>query len=239
MTDENENTEATPAVDTLPDDEASAVVEQPVDPVETTGNDTPVEPVSDIEAAAAAAAEADPEPEPEPDPEPEPEPEVEAAPKPAKGKAPASERTKVKPRKRDKTTATIQAHLAQLKKNRPEAEPAPEPTDDEKAAADAKAEKRARLDEIVLELAELDELREALIAEQSDLVNLKPVKDERTFHEKLQATQKRGVEIRQQRQRDRLKLLAKSADKSPLDQALSGRPRNRPDIEANPPAANE
>ncbi len=229
----------TPASETLPDDDA-AIVEQPDDPVENTGAGEPAAdpaPVSSIEAAATAAADAEPAPaEATPTPEPEPEP-VAAA--PVKGRAPATARTKRKPRVKDKTTATIQNHLAKLKSNRPEPEAAPEPTAEETAAVDAKAKKRARLDAILVELRELDDARDALHAEQHDLVHVAAATDTRTFHEKLQAVQARGAENRERRQRDRLKLLAQGAGKSPIDQALSSRPRNRPDLEPAAAAASE
>jgi len=216
MSDETENTEAT---------EAPEVVEEAA-------------PVSDIEAAANAAAEAEPEPAPEPEPEATPEPEPEAAAPAKKAGAKATTRTKRKPRKKDPTTATIQNHLAKLKENRTLNE-APEPTAEEIEADKANAKKRERLDEILVELAELDEARAALIAEQESLAATQQVEDNRTFHEKLKATQERAVEIRKQRQRDRLTLLAAGAGKSPLDQALGSRPRNRPDLESDPAPSTE
>lgn len=241
--------DATPAAETLPDDEASPIVEQPddapvdpepeatpdpEDPPEQTGNGDPAEPVSGIEAAAEAAAEADPDPEPEPEPDPEPEApaDPDAEPAAAKGAA-ATVPTKVKPRKRDKTSATIQAHLSQLRENRTLNKPA-EPTEAETAANNAQAEKRARLDEILLELAELDEAKAALVAEQESLVATHAVEDTRTFHEKLKASQAASRETNRKAHMDRVAKLDRNAHKSPIDQRLGDRPRNRPDIEANP-----
>lgn len=58
--------------------------------------------------------------------------------------------------------------------------------------------------------------------------------DGRTHQERLKAVHARSKEIREQRARDRLKMLAKGASRSPLDTALAERPRtSQADADAN------
>jgi hypothetical protein len=213
--------DATPAVDTLPDDDASPIVEQPDAPAADGG----------IEGEAAAAAAADPAAASEPaqpaTPAPEPEPAPEAKPKVAKGKAAATSRKRQTAGKKSTDTAASVAHLAAKKAARPEAKPAPEPTEDEKAEAEAKAENRQRLRDIKDEIADLDEQRAALVEQQQHLATFggRAAADNRPHHVRHQEVLARSKELREQRKNDRLKLLAASAGKSPLDRAMGEGPR--------------
>jgi len=230
-----ENTGAGEPADT-PAPEPPAEEESPSEPEPESPPEPEPAAASDIEAAAEAAAAADPappEPPPEPDPEPEPEPEAEAI----EGKAPASKRVARKPRTADKSTAQIQAHLAKLKENRPEPPAKPEPSAAELDAEKAKAAKRQELDEIAAELAEMAERKAALEERQQEILNPVVEADTMTQAERIKGVQAAGTQIRRQRANDRLRLLAKSAGKSPIDQALGDRPRNRPDLE--PPGTSD
>lgn len=220
MSDDNK-----PADDQAPesttDENAEAAA---ADPVENTGANEPA--ADSIEAAAeTAAAESEPDPEPEPEPPVEEPPAAQDKPKKA-GATPASKRVKRKPGPKATDTKASQDHLAAKKASRPEAPPPPEPTDEEKAEAEAKAENRARLREIKEQIAELDADRAALVEEQQVLASFgQPVPDNRPHHVRHQEVLKRSREMREQRKNDRLKLLAASAGKSPLDRALGERPR--------------
>ncbi|MCK5495056.1 MAG: hypothetical protein KAI80_01490, partial [Hyphomicrobiaceae bacterium] len=157
--------------------------------------------------------------------EPEPEPEPEPAP-PAKGKAGATARKRQTAGKGGKDTSANQAHLAAKKAARPEPTPPPEPTAEQKAATELKVATRARLREIKAEIEVLDGDISALREEQALLVN--PAQSEAkpmTFVERHQQVLARSKEIREQRVKDRLKLLAQGAGRSPLDQSLADRPR--------------
>ena len=194
------------------------------DPVEATGDGTPAEPAG-IEAAADAAAAAEPAPEPEPPAAPEPEAPAEPA-QDKKAAAAPSKRRRQTAGKRGKDTAASQAHLAAKKAARPEPAPTPEPSDEHVAAQEAKKATRARLREIKAELEALADDRQALIDEQAILVNGPPNDaPEMTFVERHQQVLARSKEVREQRVRDRLKLLAAGAGRSPLDQSLASRPR--------------
>lgn len=195
------------------------------DPVETTGDGTTAAPdPAGIEAAAdAAAAEAPPAPEPPAEPEPEP------APKPAtdkKAKAGPTKRKRQTAGKPSSDTSASQAHLAAKKAARPKPPAAPEPTEEQKAAVDLKVATRARLREIKEELEALDVDKQALFDEQAVLV-AGPKRDapEMTFVERHQQVLARSKELRERRVKDRLKLLALHAGKSPLDVAMGGGPR--------------
>ena len=193
----------------------------PDDAPETTGDGTPVD---GIEAAAAAAAVDEPAPavvEPPAEPDPEPEPAAEST----STKAPATKRTRQTKSKRGKDTAANVEHLAVKKANRPEAPPAAEPTAEETAAVELKIATRARLREIKEEIEALQKDIAVLHDEQAELVNPKLVDDGMTFVERHAQVLARSKEIREQRVKDRLKLLARGAGQSPLDRSLTERPR--------------
>jgi len=97
------------------------------------------------------------------------------------------------------------------------------PGDVQEAAAQVHAEADA-----------LEEQARRLRALYADLL-VRPAADDGKLHqERLRAVQARTREIREQRQRDRLKLLAAGAGRSKLDQALAERPRRSPADAENP-----
>lgn len=80
-------------------------------------------------------------------------------------------------------------------------------------------------------LAKADEAQRAVVKLRElhgNLLVLAPNDDGRSHNERLKEVQKRSAEIRAQRARDRLTLLAKGAGKSRLDQHLAGQPRKSP-----------
>lgn len=88
-------------------------------------------------------------------------------------------------------------------------------------------------------LAQADEAQAAAVklrALHGELVTLSPVDDGRSHAERVKDVQKRSVEIRERRVRDRLTLLAKGAGKSPLDLAAASAPRKSPADADTPPA---
>lgn len=191
-----------------------------------------------IEAAADAAAAADPaaDPEPEPEPTPEPEPEKQAD----LELAPATERKPQTDSKHGEDTAANLAHLAVKKETRPDAPDAIPPaklSKEAKAKIELRKETRARLDEIRDELVEIEDAKRELIDEQQLLANPVTPPDGMTFIERLRQVQARTTENRERRIRDRLKLLAIGAGKSPLDQAMGAGKRKSPaDADAKPDA---
>jgi len=194
-------------------------------------------PADDIEAAANAAAADNPPPAPPPAPEPSSDPDA-ADDKPdiVEG-APATERQK-QDSKPDAEPSANAAHLAAAKANRPEP---PEPlqpaelSDEAKAKIELRLATRARLDEIRDELAELEAAKRVLVDEQQVLANPVSEPDGMTFIERLRQVQARTTENRERRVRDRLKMLAIGAGKSPLDQAIGGGKRKSPaDADADP-----
>lgn len=192
---------------------------------------------NDIEAAADAAkiAEADAPPAPRddaPPPPPPPEPEKKAeAPKP-KATTKAGKGTKA-----DAATKQVQSHLAKQKATAdalPREEP--KPIDEVAAAkADEKAARMAAADELAAEIAALEAKADQLKAERNELLSTGVVDDGRSHIERVRATQARSREIREQRVRDRVKLLARGAGKSPLDLAHATAKRKSP-ADAEPKA---
>lgn len=87
--------------------------------------------------------------------------------------------------------------------------------------AEAAAQAHAQADE-------LEEKARGLRKLYADLLVRPAVDDGRLHQERLKAVQARTQEIRAQRQRDRLKLLAAGAGRSKLDQAMAERPRRSP-----------
>lgn len=195
------------------------------DPIENTGNNTPA--ADSIEAAAIAAAASEPAPPPAPPvavPEPEKAPPAKTV---APGKAAATKRKRQTKGHAEEPSAS-QAHLAAKKAARPPAPPpAPPPilTTEEQAAIDLKVATRARLREVKEEIEALDAQKAALVAEQQELANPVQTATPMSFVERHQQVLARSKEVREQRVRDRLKLLAQGAGRSPLDQSLAGRPR--------------
>lgn len=214
----SEPDEQDPADPVAPPETGDApAADEPIGPSESAA-------ASGIEAAAEAAAAEDPAPPAEATPPaetPEPAPAV-AMPKQG-AKAQASTRRK-QTGKPDAVPNANAAHLATKLANRPEPPPPPPKTDEQIAADQKKAETRAELDAIAAELATIDEAREELIARQQELANPTPATAEaRPFHVIHREVLQRSKEIREQRVRDRLKLLAKGAGMSPLDRALGER----------------
>lgn len=193
-------------------------------------------PADGIEAAANAAAAdapaADPAPAPAPEPTPEPDAQADLE------LAPATERTRQDTSKHGDDTSANQAHLAAVQANKPEPEDAPKaakPSKEQQAKIDLRKETRARLDEIREELAELETAKAELVEEQQELANPVTQPDGMTFIERLRQVQARTTETRERRVRDRLKLLAIGAGKSPLDQAIgSGKRKSPADADAKP-----
>jgi hypothetical protein len=211
-----------------PDEQDAA---DPVAPPETPDPPAADEPIgasesaaaTGIEAAAEAAAAEEPAPATEPTPAPEPPPAV-AMPKQG-AKAQASTRRK-QISKPDAAPNANAAHLAAKKAARPEPPPPKPKTEEQIAAEEKKAAIRDDLDKIADELAALDKQRDLLLAAQQELVS--PTVDAakpRPFVEIHREVLARSKEIREQRVRDRLKLLAKGAGMSPLDRALGERKR--------------
>lgn len=136
-------------------------------------------------------------------------------------------------------TSVSQAYLAKKLETRTLAEPAKPAKLSDEAAAKKKLreETRARLDEIHAELTELEAAKRALMEEQGELANPASVDDGMTFIERLRQVQARTTENRERRVRDRLKLLAVGAGKSPLDQAMGdGKRKSQADADADPAA---
>lgn len=206
--------------------------EPPADPAAIGASESTA--ATGIEAAAEAAAAEEPAPATEPAPAPEPAPAV-AMPKQG-AKAQASTRRKRTSKPDAKPNANA-AHLAAKKASRPEPLPPKPKTEEQIAAEEKKAAVREDLDKIADELAALDKQRALLLAAQQELVSpttatAKP----RPFVEIHREVLARSKEIREQRVRDRLTLLAKGAGMSPLDRALGERKR----VDADPqPATTE
>jgi hypothetical protein len=185
---------------------------------------------NDIEAAAAAAADTAAETPPEtradaPPPPPEPTPETKAQPPEPKKVTKAG-----KGKKPDAATKQIQSHLAARKKaaDAIPREPEKEPDESQLAADAAKAEKAAKSDELAAEIAALEAKANQLRDERNELLSSGVVDDGRSHIERVRAAQARSREIREQRVRDRVKLLARGAGKSPLDLAHASAPRKSP-----------
>lgn len=90
-------------------------------------------------------------------------------------------------------------------------------------------------------LAQADEAQQAVVKLRKlhgELVTLAPPDDGRSHNERLKEVHARSAEIRAQRAKDRLELLARGAGKSKLDQHLANRPRTSPaDADAQPKPA--
>ncbi len=143
---------------------------------------------------------------------------------------PASQRMPQTDAKHGTDTQANQDHLAAKLESRELAEPAKpaKQSKEVKAKKKLREETRARLDEIRDELAELEQAKRDLIDEQNDLANPAAVPDGMTFIERLRQVQARTTENRERRARDRQKLLAIGAGKSPLDRAMGGGKRKSP-----------
>jgi hypothetical protein len=98
-------------------------------------------------------------------------------------------------------------------------------------AGEAAAQVHAEADELEAQALELRKL-------YADLLVRGPADDGATHAQRLKAVQARSVEIREQRKKDRLALMAASAGRSKLDQAMAERPR-QPVVEDPADAAQE
>ncbi len=97
-------------------------------------------------------------------------------------------------------------------------------------AAEIVAELHAKADELEEEARNIRRL-------YADMMNTAPQNDGALHAQRLKAMHARSREIREQRKRDKLKLLAAGAGKSKLDQHLASRPRTSP-ADADKPADN-